>query len=334
MWKISLGTILVALPLFVSAAGLIPCGGNGEEPCQTCHVVQLITNITDWLALILGIILSIMIIYSGFRMVTSSGDVSAKSEAKKIITNGIIGYMIVLAGWLLVDVGLKTMVDDQTYGAWNAIQCVAQPTAVKWSRPTASGDNAADLPAAGIDARIAAIAASGDLQAKIAAAAAAAGIKDQDQIDTLRALISQESSNCTNKVGPPTSSGTAYGCGQMLVSTARTLDPGLKGLTDAEVAAKLRDDNAYNLSVSAKYYSQLLNRYAGNTDLALAAYNGGPGANQPSSDCPGQKRWQCVWDSPGCYGTGKVDCKKNEGPNSYAQTRHYVTNINKIADGL
>ena len=71
-----------------------------------------------------------------------------------------------------------------------------------------------------------------------------------------------------------------------------------------------------------------MDRYK-NVDLALAAYNGGAGANSPSSDCPGQKRWQCVWDSPGCYNTGKTDCTPNTG---YIETRNYVKNINNAVN--
>ena len=149
----------------------------------------------------------------------------------------------------------------------------------------------------------------------------------------LRALIAQESANCTNLVGPATAYGTAYGCGQMLVSTARGLDSSLAGLTDEQVAARLQNDNAYNLTLSARYYDQLLDRYR-DPALALAAYNGGAAANQPSADCPGLRRWQCIWDSPGCYGTGRTDCQRNEGPSSYAQTRNYVSNITNVASGL
>ncbi len=334
MWKVYLATILAFTPYVIIAAGLVPCGGAGEDPCQACHVVVLINTVVGWLVGVLGTVAAIMIIVSGLRLVTSSGDVSAKTDAKKKITNLLIGYAIVLAGWLLVDTGLKMLLKDSSYGVWNTISCVAQPTAQPWARTTASGDNAADLAPAAVGSRVTSILSSGSLQADIAAAAAKAGISNPDHVDTLRALISQESSNCTNKTGPATSFGTAYGCGQLLVGTARTLDPSLSTLSDAEVAAKLRDDNAYNLTLSARYYGKLLGRYGGDTDLALAAYNGGFAANQASSDCPGLKRWQCVWDSPGCYGTGKTDCKKNEGPNSYAQTRHYVSNINAIAERL
>lgn len=320
--------------MLIMAAGLVPCGGPGEEACQACHVVQLVSIVAKYLVMVLGIIAAIMIMVSGLRLVVSVGDASAKAKAKSMISSLIIGYVIVLAGWLLVDTGLKTLLDSTAYGVWNVVQCTVQPSAIAWSRPTASGDSASTLPPAAVSSRVAAISGSGSLQTDIANAAAAAGITDPNQVKTLKALISQESSNCQNKVGPVTASGVAYGCGQMLVSTARTLDSSLSGLSDAQVAAKLENDNAYNLTLSAKYYDQLLDRYANNTDLALAAYNGGGAANQPSADCPGLRRWQCVWDSPGCYETGRTDCLRNEGANSYAQTRHYVSNIKNIAEEL
>ncbi len=326
--------LITIIPHELFAAGLVPCGGPGEDPCQTCHVIQLVTNILNWLGVVLGILVVIFIIIAGLYLVVSTGNVSAKTTARLLIAKVLTGYIIFLAGWMLVDTGLKILLSDATYGAWNAIQCVAQPTSQAWSRTTASGDNATDLTAPQVEARVEAIESSGSLQTDITNAATAAGITELEKIKAFRALISQESSNCTNKVGPATAYGTAYGCGQLLTTTARSLDSAGGSLSDAELAAKLRDDDVYNLTLSARYFNQLLGKYGGNIDLALAAYNGGPTANLSSSDCPGLRRWQCVWDSPGCYGTGKTDCTPNAGPNSYEQTRHYVSNINAIADGL
>jgi soluble lytic murein transglycosylase-like protein len=334
MWKGLSVFLLTLFPSFVTAAGLVPCGGPGEPVCQFCHVVQLVTTVSGWLVAVLGTLAAIVIVVMGLRLVTSGGDVAAKTQARRVISNVLVGYVILLSGWLIINQVLRMLANNTVSSSWNTIQCVAQPVAQAYSRPTASGDSAAPLSSTDVTGRVAAIASSGSLQADIAAAAAAAGIRNPDDVKTLKALISQESGNCTNKVGPATAFGTAYGCGQMLIGTARGLDPSLSGLSDADVAARLRDDNAYNLTLSAKYYNQLLNRYNGQSDLALAAYNGGYAANQPSNDCPGQRRWQCVWDSPGCYGTGRTDCARNEGPSSYAQTRHYVSNINAVAEGL
>lgn len=334
MWRLYAALVLSTYPVFTYAAGFVPCGGTGEAPCQLCHVVELVNLLLGWLSGILTLVVVLIIIASGLMMVTSLGNASTKEKAKKMIATSLVGWAIILSAWMFVEFGFKALLGDNPLGFWSNLSCVAQPSPIQWARTTASGDNAQVLPPADVSSRVAAISSSGSLQTDIANAARAAGITNPEQVDVMRALISQESSNCSNKIGPVTSTGVAYGCGQMLVSTARTLDSNLSGLSDAAVAQKLKDDNTYNLALSAKYYKQLLTKYNDNTDLALAAYNGGPGANASSLDCPGLKKWQCVWDSPGCYGTSKSDCKKNEGPASYAQTRHYVTNINAIADSL
>jgi hypothetical protein len=47
-------------------------------------------------------------------------------EAKSMMTNMFIGYVLVLAAWLLVDYGMKALLDVGTFGVWNKIDCVEQ----------------------------------------------------------------------------------------------------------------------------------------------------------------------------------------------------------------
>lgn len=332
MWKIYIFSILLTFPVLSYGAGLVPCGGEGEEPCQMCHAITFVSGLFEWLATILGIIYVLIIIVLGL-FTSSTGNMNAMTKSRSNIYIVTTGYIIFLAAWMLVDLGMRILVDEKTYGVWNDIQCVAQPTAQRYARVTASGDNNNVLSNSEINDRVNVINSpdSAGTEAAIEAAAKANGLTDPEQIKIFKALISQESSNCKNKTGPSTSFGTAYGCGQMLVSTAKGLDPSLAGKSDAEIADKLRNDDNYNLALSAKYYSQLLAKNGGNTELALANYNGGNAANIGSRDCPGLKRWQCEWDSPGCYGTSNTSCTPNTG---YKETRNYVDNITNIADRL
>lgn len=318
----------IAAPSFIFAQGFVPCGIGDVDPCQACHVVMLVENVLDWLVMILGIIATILIVVAGIKLATSGGNVSAMESAKRSINNLLIGYVIVLAGWLMVDTVMKVLVSDDgaipNFGVWNSIECVVQPEAFEYvGRPTASGDNAAEFSDADAASRVAAIEASGEVVDDARAAAIAAGITDENEINHYIGLVSQESSLCQNKVGPDTGKGRgrAYGCTQMLVSTARGLDSGLSGLSDEQVAAKLRDDNAYSLSIGAKYYKQGLDKYRVSDpdryiDFTLARYNGGDAAMNRSTSCDGQ-RW--------------YECEANPG---YAQTRHYVSNIRRVAENL
>jgi hypothetical protein len=126
---------LACLPMVVSA-DLVPCGDDGQETCQTCHVVDLVNNVIEWLIAILGTVAAIMFIYAGFKLVTSGGNVSAKTEALRMMNNLIIGYIIVLSGWLLIDTGLKALLStgESGFGMWNEIECVVQPEA-QWTSP-------------------------------------------------------------------------------------------------------------------------------------------------------------------------------------------------------
>jgi len=131
MWKFAFVLLLAAMPSFTLAAGLVPCGDTPDNPCQACHVVALVDKLIDYSVALLTIVFTLLVVYAGFGLVTSNGDTGALEKAKKMITNAIIGFMIVLSAWLLMDLILKTLVKDgdQTFGAWNNISCVAQPIA-------------------------------------------------------------------------------------------------------------------------------------------------------------------------------------------------------------
>ena len=128
-WFFSGVAILLQIPMFTYAAGLVPCGGSGEEACQMCHTVQLINGVTAWLVGILSVVAAIMFVVAGFKLVASGGNPGAKEDAKNMITNVAIGFVIVLTAWLLIDLMMKSLLgsDSAGVGPWNVIQCVDQP---------------------------------------------------------------------------------------------------------------------------------------------------------------------------------------------------------------
>lgn len=120
--------VLMLIPIVSFAAGLVPCGGDGEPACEACHLVEMLSGLLDWLVGILTVVFSLILVTAGFNLVTSSGNVAAKAKAKSMITNAFVGFVIVLSAWLLVDYGMKMLVSDAgvavQLGTWNAVQCV------------------------------------------------------------------------------------------------------------------------------------------------------------------------------------------------------------------
>jgi hypothetical protein len=132
-WFFSGIAVCMQMPVFVYAqeGGLVPCGREGQGDCQTCHVVQLVSGVNAWLVGILAIVATIMFVIAGFRLVTSNGNPSVLQDAKDMIINVTIGFVIVLAAWLLLDLLMKSLLSDsdQGLGPWNEIACVDQPEA-------------------------------------------------------------------------------------------------------------------------------------------------------------------------------------------------------------
>jgi len=319
------------LPDLVSAAGFVTC--NGPD-CSLCNLVEMANIIIKWLIGVMMIVFAIIFVSAGMKLVTSGGNPAAKTDAKEKLTNAIIGLIIVLAGWLLVDTLMRALLKGgtgQINGVmWTTVTCQSQaltgPNRIyhpisNGSRGLANGQPTGTL----TPAQIASLAALNSNDDKVEQAGTNAGL-NAEQIKNLQALMRVESGSCTNNV----SAVGALGCMQIMPQTAVQYDPSLKGLSDAEIEAKLLD-SSYNIALGAQIYADLNKTYSGDEEKIFAAYNGGTGANSASNDCPGQMRWECVWDSPGCYGTSNSSCKPNTG---YAETRAYVDKVVAVADSI
>lgn len=167
----SLIFVLITAPFMVQAeeGGIIPCDG---PDCSACHVVQLGNNLIVVLVQLLTLVAIIMIVIAGFRLVMSGGNSEAWESAKKSFTNIIIGIILVLSAWLIVDTIMKALVPqqrspaissgqgflgvvDKGFGPWNELECpvTSSPSssAADTARPLA-GETTAPVPFTGGDA--------------------------------------------------------------------------------------------------------------------------------------------------------------------------------------
>jgi len=131
--------------------------------------------------------------------------------------------------------------------------------------------------------------------------------KESKGVDPLlvAAMIKQESGFNSNEV----SEKGAIGLMQILPSTGEDIAKELK--LDVEDINKHLLIPENNVKFGVYYLKQKLTKYGDNERLALAAYNGGDGANEMSQEenCEGQRIWEC------------------EGNEGYKETRDYVKDI-------
>lgn len=332
--------------------------------CTLCDLFPMFDNMLKFVWLYITVpVATIMLVYGGFLMLIptfgADGSAAMYTKGKKVLTRTIAGIAIVFFAWLAIDtiiklLGGKIVAGDrqfisQGFGPWNEVNCTATQlgnpsatfigpidtattidgfdvTSPEAQALLASEEGIAWKNTEGFD--VCTLASLAPYSSIINEAAAQFGISSA----RIQAIIFAESSG---RAGAERADrvGTSYGLMQILPATARTIDTALKGLTDSQVAEKLKDPN-YNIRLGTQYYLQLLQKYSGNKQLASGAYNGGPKANNTSSNCPGRnpdgtpvRWWQCQWDSDGCFGTTDTSCAPNTG---YAVTRTYVPRIDSI----
>ena len=86
---------------------------NKEFPLKDASTGKNITNLGDLVSVLIpyifgiaGLVLLLMLIFSGFQMLTSAGDPKAMESGQKRLTNAVIGFiMIFLSYWIVKFVG-------------------------------------------------------------------------------------------------------------------------------------------------------------------------------------------------------------------------------------
>ncbi len=115
-----------------AAPPLVPCGNQGQDPCQACHLVSLAKNILNFGVYMTVFIAAIMFSWAGFYYFTSAGNEENIQKAHTIFKNVFIGMLFVLLAWVIVDTIMKTLFSEsslgQRYGPWYQIRCVPTPT--------------------------------------------------------------------------------------------------------------------------------------------------------------------------------------------------------------
>lgn len=123
-FAIVVATLLMCSPSLVLAAGLVqvvPEDCNRPGGCQSiCDIAQVAQNVLND-GIFLAVFLSaILFAWAGLKMLTSVANPGEIAKAKEIFANVAIGLVIILAGWLVVDVLMRTLVGASVL-PWNKI---------------------------------------------------------------------------------------------------------------------------------------------------------------------------------------------------------------------
>lgn len=124
----ALYAVLVYIFIFATPAyaqGMLYPGCSGID-CQFCHVIALVDKLIKYLIYVSVPIAACLFAYAGFLYVTSGGSVSAASQARTIFKDILIGAILALTGFLVVDTVLQSVAAGYFTGpSWSTVNCVS-----------------------------------------------------------------------------------------------------------------------------------------------------------------------------------------------------------------
>ena len=86
------------------AGGIVPCGGGWDDPCDFGSFMTLIESFIKYVLLWIIIPLAaIIFMYAGYLMMTAAGNEAKLTQAKKAFWYVLIGLLVALAAWLIVE---------------------------------------------------------------------------------------------------------------------------------------------------------------------------------------------------------------------------------------
>lgn len=106
--KLFLVSGLILLIFFISlpvlAAGLVPCGNEGEPMCTFGDLLTLVNNVIQFALFNVAVPIGVIwIIVGGFLMMTAGGNKGRFEQGKSYIKGVVIALLISFSAWLIVD---------------------------------------------------------------------------------------------------------------------------------------------------------------------------------------------------------------------------------------
>ncbi len=106
------------------SGGIVKCGQREGEYSRECRFNDVIATMQTVIELLLYfsiLIFVALMVYAGFRYMTSAGNMEQTKSARKMMTNGLIGIAIIAFAWLAINSTLEVLVKDDS-GAQNFLQ--------------------------------------------------------------------------------------------------------------------------------------------------------------------------------------------------------------------
>lgn len=103
-------------------AARYPCG------CEFVDVMQLVQNIMNFLIYFGTMVLVLILVYVGFLYMTNASNPANIARAKSMAISAIIGFVVMMGGFLIVSTIMNTFAEEDISGRWTSFFGVTRST--------------------------------------------------------------------------------------------------------------------------------------------------------------------------------------------------------------
>ncbi len=127
MFSMLLVAVIMLLPFSaIAQSGLpkqiVPEQCNVPGGCQSiCDIAILAQNVLNFGIFMAVVLSAFLFAYAGWTMLTSQGDTELYKKGKQVFGNVLIGLLIILGGWIVVDTLMDTFLGKTPGLSWNRI---------------------------------------------------------------------------------------------------------------------------------------------------------------------------------------------------------------------
>lgn len=127
--------------------GIVPCGrnsGTAEEmaPCTLCHLIVGFQRLVQYGMYMVVTLALVGIFFAGVMYMVSTGDENMMTQAKGFLKVSLIGFSVVIGGWLIVNVTMWVLGAKTDLGvnavAWNKFTCDTKSSQGKGATTTST----------------------------------------------------------------------------------------------------------------------------------------------------------------------------------------------------
>ena len=91
--------------------------GGCQSICDVALLAQNVLNTGIYLAVFIS---ALLFAYAGWEAVTAGGNAEKMSAARRVFANVLVGLLIILAGWIVIDTLMRS-ITNANFGPWNKI---------------------------------------------------------------------------------------------------------------------------------------------------------------------------------------------------------------------